>query len=103
MAVIVVTVLPRDQADVLPSFFDFEPVTGVNMTDRKDMATEGAQDRLKGTAKQVEGRIRSAVGGATGDTGEQVKGKGQEIKGKIQDKLGKAKQDLDPNPGVDDE
>ena len=100
---IVVTVLPRDQADVLPSFFDFKPVMGVNMTDRKDMATEGAKDRLKGTAKQVEGRVRSAVGGATGDTGEQVKGKAQEIKGKAQEKFGKAKQHLDPNPGVDDE
>jgi uncharacterized protein YjbJ (UPF0337 family) len=97
--VIVVTVLPRNQADVLASFFDFNPPMGVNMTDRKDMATEGAKDRLKGTAKQVEGRIRSAVGGATGDTGEQLKGKGQEM----QEKFGKAKQDLDPNPGVDDE
>jgi uncharacterized protein YjbJ (UPF0337 family) len=101
--VIVVTVLPRHPADVLLSFFDFKPVTGVNMTDRKDMATEGAKDRLKGTGKQVEGRVRSAVGGATGDTGEQLKGKGQEIKGKVQQKVGKAKQDLDPNPGVDEE
>jgi uncharacterized protein YjbJ (UPF0337 family) len=101
--VIVVTVLPPDRADVLPSVLNIEPVTGVNMTDRKDMAAEGAQDRLKGTAKQVEGRIRSAVGGATGDTGEQVKGKGQEIKGKVQEKFGRAKQDLDPDPGVDDE
>jgi uncharacterized protein YjbJ (UPF0337 family) len=73
------------------------------MTDRKDMATEGAKDRLKGTAKQVEGRVRSAVGGATGDTGEQLKGKAQEIKGKVQEKVGKAKQDLDPDPGVDEE
>jgi uncharacterized protein YjbJ (UPF0337 family) len=73
------------------------------MTDRKDMATEGDKDRLKGTAKQVEGRIRSAVGGATGDTSEQLKGKAQEIKGKAQQAVGKAKQNLDPNPGVDDE
>jgi uncharacterized protein YjbJ (UPF0337 family) len=101
--VIVVTVLLRDQVDVLPSFCDFKPVTGENMTDKKDMATEGAKDRLKGTGKQVEGRIRSAVGGATGDTGEQVKGKAQEIKGKVQEKFGRAKQDLDPEPGVDGE
>jgi len=38
------------------------------MTDKKDMATEGAEDRLKGGAKQVEGRIRNAVGGLTGNT-----------------------------------
>jgi uncharacterized protein YjbJ (UPF0337 family) len=70
------------------------------MTDKKDLATEGTEDRLKGAAKQVEGRVRNAVGGLTGNTKEQVKGKGQEIKGKVQDAVGKAKQRLDPNPGV---
>ena len=48
------------------------------MADKRDMATEGLKDQLKGAAKQVEGRVRSTVGGATGDTGEQVKGKGQD-------------------------
>jgi uncharacterized protein YjbJ (UPF0337 family) len=72
-------------------------------TDEKDLATEGLKDELKGTAKKVEGRIRSAVGGASGDTGEQVKGKAQEIKGKVQQGLGRAKQRSDPNPGVDEE
>ena len=86
-----------------PSSFDFQPVKGVEMTDKKDMATEGAKDRLKGAAKQVEGRVRSTVGAATGNTKEQLKGKGQEIKGKVQEKFGKAKQDLDPEPGVDEE
>ena len=65
------------------------------MTKREDPATEGAKDQLKGAAKQVEGRVRSTVGGATGDTTEQLKGKGQEIKGKIQREFGKAKQDYD--------
>ena len=73
------------------------------MTDKKDMATEGLKDRIKGAAKQAEGRVRSTVGGATGDTSEQLKGKGQEIKGKVQQEFGKTKQDLDPDPGVDEE
>ena len=72
------------------------------MADKKDMATEGTEDRLKGAGNQAGGRIRNAVGGATGDTGEQVKGKAQEIKGKVQDALGRAKQESDPNPGEDD-
>jgi uncharacterized protein YjbJ (UPF0337 family) len=71
--------------------------------DDKDLAAEGLKDELKGTAKKVEGRIRSAVGGASGDTGEQIKGKAQEIKGKIQQGVGRAKQRSDPNPGVDEE
>jgi uncharacterized protein YjbJ (UPF0337 family) len=69
----------------------------------KDLATEGTKDQLKGAAKKVEGRIRNAVGGATGNTREQVKGKTQELKGKAQQGVGKAKERLDPNPGVDDE
>jgi uncharacterized protein YjbJ (UPF0337 family) len=77
-------------------------IVGWKMTDKKDMATEGAADRIKGSAKQVEGRVRNAVGGLSGDNSEQVKGKAQELKGKAQDALGKAKQRADPNPGVDD-
>ena len=72
------------------------------MTDKKDMATEGTKDRLEGAGNQVGGRIRNAVGGATGDTSEQLKGKAQELKGKVQDAVGKAKQRNDPNPGVDE-
>jgi uncharacterized protein YjbJ (UPF0337 family) len=74
---------------------------GGTVTD-KDLATEGTKDRVKGAAKQVEGRIRSAVGGATGDTSEQVKGKAQEIKGKAQRAAGKAKERIDPDPGVEE-
>jgi uncharacterized protein YjbJ (UPF0337 family) len=73
------------------------------MADKRDMATEGLKDRLKGGAKQVEGRVLSTVGSASGDTGEDLKGKAQELKGKVQEKLGRAKQNADPNPGVDDE
>ena len=72
------------------------------MADNKDLATEGAKDRVKGATKELEGRVRSTLGGATGDTSEQVKGKAQEIKGKIQQGIGKAKQNEDPEPGVDD-
>jgi uncharacterized protein YjbJ (UPF0337 family) len=71
--------------------------------DNRDLASEGLADELKGTAKKVEGRVRSAVGGATGNTSEQVKGKAQEIKGKVQQGIGRAKERMDPNPGVDDE
>lgn len=72
------------------------------MTDKKDLATEGDKDRIEGAGNVVGGRVRNAVGGATGDNSEQAKGKAQEIKGKVQDAVGKAKQRLDPNPGVDD-
>jgi uncharacterized protein YjbJ (UPF0337 family) len=72
------------------------------MRDRKDQATEGAEDRAEGTGDVIEGRIRSTVGGATGDTSEQLKGKAKELKGKAKRAIGKMKQDTDPKPGVDE-
>jgi uncharacterized protein YjbJ (UPF0337 family) len=80
-----------------------DPYEEDNMPDKKDMATEGAKEQLKGTAKQVEGRVRGTVGAATGDTSEQLKGKAQEVKGKVQQGIGKMKQRHDPEPGVDEE
>jgi uncharacterized protein YjbJ (UPF0337 family) len=108
----VITVPSPRRNDVAPYQVVSEPphegwlihsIRGWEMIDKKDMATEGTEDRLKGAAKQAEGRVRNALGGLTGNTGEQVKGKGQEIKGKVQDAAGKAKQRLDPEPGVDEE
>lgn len=60
-----------------------------------ELDREGAEDRLKGTLKEGEGRIRDAVGGLTGDTSEQLKGKGQQLKGKAQRKLGEAESEAD--------
>ena len=56
---------------------------------------------LEGTADVVKGRVRNAVGGATGKTGEQLKGKAEELAGKAKQALGRAKQKSDPEPGVD--
>jgi len=62
-----------------------------------DLGTDGLENRAKGTAKEVEGKVRNAVGGLTGDTSEQLKGKGKELEGKAQRKVGEAedKADLD--------
>jgi uncharacterized protein YjbJ (UPF0337 family) len=78
-----------------------EPDLEVTMSDRKDLATEGAEDEAEGTADVVKGRIRNVVGGATGDSSEQLKGKAKELAGKVKQKVGKAKQKHDPKPGVD--
>lgn len=63
--------------------------------DRDDLGREGAEDQIKGTLKEGEGRIRDAVGGLTGDTSEQLKGKAQQFKGKVQRKIGEAESDAD--------
>ena len=65
------------------------------MTMADDLGREGAKDRIEGTIKEGEGRIRDAVGGLTGDGSEQLKGKAQQIKGKVQRKIGEAESDAD--------
>lgn len=60
-----------------------------------DLGKEGAENQIKGTFKEGEGRIRDAVGGLTGDTSEQLKGKAQQLKGKVQRKIGESQTDAD--------
>lgn len=63
------------------------------MADR--IRDEGAENQIKGGAKEVGGRLRNAVGGLTGDNSEQLKGKMDELKGKAQRKVGEAQSDAD--------
>ena len=58
-----------------------------------DLDRDGQENQIKGAGKQVEGKIRNAVGGLTGDTSEQIKGKAKDIEGKIQRKIGDAQRD----------
>jgi uncharacterized protein YjbJ (UPF0337 family) len=60
-----------------------------------DLNNDGLENQIKGTGKQVEGRLRDAVGGLTGDTSEQLRGKAKDLEGKAQRKIGEAEQDLD--------
>jgi uncharacterized protein YjbJ (UPF0337 family) len=90
-----IELVPRNVAPATPMMEE-------SMADRRDMHTEGTEDRAKGKAKEAEGKIRSKVADAVDDESEQVKGYGQQIKGKVQQGIGKAKQNLDPNPGRDD-
>ena len=60
-----------------------------------DLGRDGAEDRVKGTLKEGEGRVRDAVGGLTGNESEQLKGKAQQLKGKAQRKIGELKTDAD--------
>ncbi len=50
------------------------------------------RDQVKGTAKDIAGKIQRKVGEATGDVGDQVKGAGQQIAGKIQKGAGDVEQ-----------
>ena len=55
------------------------------------------RDQMKGTAKDVAGKVQRKVGEATGDIADQVEGAGKQIAGKIQKGVGNVEQDVKEN------
>jgi uncharacterized protein YjbJ (UPF0337 family) len=60
-----------------------------------DRNRDGLENQIKGAGKQVEGRVRNAIGGLSGDTSEQLKGKVKDVEGQAQRKIGESEEDLD--------
>lgn len=50
------------------------------------------RDQVKGTAKDIAGKVQEKVGEVTGSTSQQVKGVGKQIEGKVQKAFGDAEQ-----------
>ena len=68
------------------------------MTDlNKDLSARGVENETKGTAKELEGKVRGTVGDITDNESEQLKGKAKELEGKVQKNFGKAERKLDEN------
>ena len=61
----------------------------------RDLNDRGVEDSIEGKAKNLEGRVKDAVGGFTGDSSLQAEGKVDQLKGKAQDALGKVERNLD--------
>jgi len=62
-----------------------------------DLGTDGLENQAKGAAKEVQGKVRNAVGDLTDDTSEQLKGKAKEMEGKAQRNIGEAEENIDRN------
>jgi uncharacterized protein YjbJ (UPF0337 family) len=50
------------------------------------------RDQVKGTAKDVAGKVQQKVGELTGSTSQQVKGAAKQVEGKMQKGVGNAEQ-----------
>jgi uncharacterized protein YjbJ (UPF0337 family) len=50
------------------------------------------RDQVKGTAKDIAGKVQETVGQVTGSTSQQVKGVGKQIEGKMQKGMGNIEQ-----------
>jgi uncharacterized protein YjbJ (UPF0337 family) len=63
----------------------------------KDLNERGLENQVKGTAKDVKGKIRGDLGDATDNSSQHIKGRAEQLEGKIQKNFGKGERKLDPN------
>ena len=61
----------------------------------KDLTERGIANQVKGTAKELEGKVRGGIGDATDNHSEEFKGRAKELEGKVQKKFGEAQRDAD--------
>jgi uncharacterized protein YjbJ (UPF0337 family) len=53
------------------------------------------RDQMKGTAKDIAGKVQRKFGEATGNQSQQIKGGAKQVEGKIQKGVGNVEQGLD--------
>lgn len=63
----------------------------------KDLNERGVDNQVKGTAKEMKGKIRGDLGDATDNESERIKGRAEELKGKFQKNVGKTERESDPH------
>jgi uncharacterized protein YjbJ (UPF0337 family) len=63
----------------------------------KDLNERGLENQVKGTAKEMKGKIRGDLGDATDNSSEHIKGRAEELEGKFQKNVGKVERNADPD------
>lgn len=66
----------------------------------KDLNERGLENQVKGTAKEIKGKIRGDLGDATDNSSEHIKGRAEQVKGKVQKNFGKGERKADPDNNV---
>ena len=62
----------------------------------KDLNERGLENQVKGTAKEMKGKIRGDLGDATDNSSQHIKGRAEELKGKVQKNFGKGREKSRP-------
>lgn len=62
--------------------------------DRERMRQRGIENSVRGSGKDLKGRLKDAAGGLIGDSELQLEGKFDRAKGKVQDMIGDAQRRL---------
>jgi uncharacterized protein YjbJ (UPF0337 family) len=60
----------------------------------KNWTAKGIKDSAEGKATALKGKVKEAIGDATGDVGLKVEGKLDQVKGKAQDVVGKVERKI---------
>jgi uncharacterized protein YjbJ (UPF0337 family) len=63
----------------------------------KDLETRGVENQVKGTAKEMKGKMRGDLGDATDNSSEHIKGRAEQLEGKVQKNFGKGERNTDEN------
>ena len=63
----------------------------------KDLNERGIDNQVRGTAKEMKGKIRGDLGDAIDNSSEHIKGRAEQLKGKVQKNLGKGERRADPD------
>jgi uncharacterized protein YjbJ (UPF0337 family) len=58
------------------------------MKDKRTMEEKGEDNKIRGKADKLKGRVKDAAGGLTNDTSLQAEGKLDKAKGKVRDAVG---------------
>ena len=61
----------------------------------KDLGQRGLENEVKGSAKEMKGKLRGDLGDATDNESEHLKGRAEQLKGKIQKNIGEAERNTD--------
>ncbi|MFL5482111.1 MAG: CsbD family protein [Gemmatimonadaceae bacterium] len=62
-----------------------------------DLNERGLKNQVKGTGKEMKGKLRGDLGDATDNSSEHIKGRAEQLEGKIQKNFGKGERDADPD------
>jgi uncharacterized protein YjbJ (UPF0337 family) len=64
---------------------------------RKGLSERGIENQVKGTAKEMKGKLRGDLGDATDNASEHIKGRAEQLEGKVQKNFGRGERKSDPD------
>jgi uncharacterized protein YjbJ (UPF0337 family) len=68
---------------------------------KRNMQRDGTENRVRGRAEEMKGKIRGDTGDLLDDREQHIKGRVEQVKGKVRKEVGRIQQDLRDDDQVD--